>query len=309
VGQTTDRCVPFRKRLAAFAGELRGLHEGDIEAVHRARVASRRIREILPLLELDRETTRQLSRRLRNVTRRLGSVRELDVLTLLMAELQGCREYSTVALDTLRRAVSRDRAAARERLAAKLPMAKLERLTHRLEQAAAHLESDDAKGRSLRTRPKHAWLWALDARLGRRAASLLSTIEAAGSLYQCERLHDIRIALKKLRYTAELSTEAGRRQWRHEIETLKATQELLGRLHDLQVLLARGHEAQATFTPGDPTAVHMGSLVFAVEADCRQLHARYMRNRTTLVAITNRMRTGTLTEQLARPLVAAAFRR
>src|SRR5262245_16137538 len=222
MGQTTDRCVPFRKRLAAFAGELRGVHQGDIEAVHRARVASRRIREILPLLELDRETTRQLSRRTRNVTRHLGSVRELDVLTLLMAELQDCRGYSTVALDTLRRAASRDRAAARKRLAAELPMVKLERRTRRREQAATRLESDDAKGRSLRTRPKHAWLWALDARLAQRAARLLSTIDAAGSLYQCERLNDIRTALKKLRYTAELSTEAGRHQWRNEIQDRKS---------------------------------------------------------------------------------------
>ena len=304
MGQLADRYIPFRKRIDAFAGELRGVHEGDIEAVHRARVASRRIREMLPLLELDREAARQLSRRMRNVTRRLGSVRELDVLTLLMAELQGCREYSTVALDTLRRSASRDRAAARERLAAKLPMAKLERLTHRLEQAATRLESDDAKGRSLRTRPKHAWLWALDARLAQRADRLRSAIEAAGSLYQCERLHDIRIALKKLRYTAELSTEAGRRQWRNEIQTFKATQELLGRLHDLEVLLRWGRETQATLTPGDPTAAHIGSLVFVVEADCRQLHARYMRNRATLIAIADRMGVGAPTEELAGRLAA-----
>jgi len=299
VGHSSNRSIPFRKRLDAFAGELRRVHDGDIEAVHRARVASRRIREMLPLLELDRETTRQLSRRTRNVTRHLGSVRELDVLTLLMAELQDCRGYSTVALDTLRRAASRDRAAARERLAAELPMVKLERLTHRLEQAATRLESDDAKGRSLRTRPKHAWLWALDARLAQRAARLLSTIDAAGSLYQCERLHDIRIALKKLRYTAELSTEAGRHQWRNEIQTLKATQELLGRLHDLEVLLRWGREAQATLPPGDPTARDMGSLVFVVEADCRQLHARYMRNRAMLVAIANQMGAGTPAEEFA----------
>jgi hypothetical protein len=83
-------------------------------------------------------------------------------------------------------------------------------------------------------------------------------------------LHDVRVALKKLRYTAELSAETGHRQWRNEIQTLKATQELLRRLHDLEVLLGWGREAHAVLTPGDLTASHIRSLLFAVEAECRR---------------------------------------
>ena len=58
VADLPHRYDPFRKRLRAFAHALPRLEEGDVGALHRTRVASRRLREWLPLLELDRETAR-----------------------------------------------------------------------------------------------------------------------------------------------------------------------------------------------------------------------------------------------------------
>jgi hypothetical protein len=43
----------------------------------------------------------------------------------------------------------------------------------------------------------------------------------------------------------------------------------------------------------------LGSLVHVVENDCRQLHARYMRDRTELIAIADRMGAGKRVAQLA----------
>jgi CHAD domain-containing protein len=74
----------FRKRVDAFARELKHVEEGDVEALHKTRVTSRRLRELVPLLQLEGDVTRKLTRRLRKVTRRLGTVRELDVLMLLI---------------------------------------------------------------------------------------------------------------------------------------------------------------------------------------------------------------------------------
>src|SRR4029450_5371896 len=54
----------FRDRIAAFAREIDDVARGDEDALHRARVASRRLRELLPLLELDGETSRKLTRQL-----------------------------------------------------------------------------------------------------------------------------------------------------------------------------------------------------------------------------------------------------
>src|ERR1051325_6228294 len=66
---------------------LRALERGDIRMLQAARVATRRIRELVPILQLESTTTRKLSRRLRKMTKHLGGVRELDVLLLLIDEL------------------------------------------------------------------------------------------------------------------------------------------------------------------------------------------------------------------------------
>src|SRR5262249_32629142 len=77
----------LRKRLAVFTPLLHGLEHGTARALHRTRVASRRLRELVPVLQLDRALTRKLVKRLRRVTDRLGALRELDVLLLLLDEL------------------------------------------------------------------------------------------------------------------------------------------------------------------------------------------------------------------------------
>src|SRR5260370_39500596 len=78
----------LKTRLDRFARMLPGVEAGELRALHRARVASRRLRELLPVLQLHPDATRKHLRRLRNVTERLGAVRELDVLLLLIDEWQ-----------------------------------------------------------------------------------------------------------------------------------------------------------------------------------------------------------------------------
>src|SRR4029077_9328742 len=97
------------------------------------------------LLKQDRDVTRKLSRRLRKVTKGLGGVRELDVLTLLIQELAEDGRYAPAAVRQLAAAVATQRAGARERLSAKLPIAKLQRLSRMLERVAERLESGDTE--------------------------------------------------------------------------------------------------------------------------------------------------------------------
>jgi CHAD domain-containing protein len=283
--------VPFRRRLDAFADELSGVEQGKVEALHRMRVASRRLRELLPLLETDPDSSRNLGRRLRKVTKQLGIVRELDVLMLLIEELQQRSRYPAAALKNLRASVGDVRDVAREGLVARLPPAKLKRLVNRLDRAARSSERHDATVRRPRAAgPTRGWLWALEARLARRAECVGSAITAAGALYVPERLHDVRIALKKLRYAAELATEAGRQRMAADLAALKKAQDLLGRIHDLEILVAYGRGLQVSRSPLDLTAwKELGSLGHAVEGDCRRLHAQYMRDRTTLIAVSDRM--------------------
>lgn len=285
-------CPAFRDRLDAFTRELPGVEEGGVGALHRARVASRRLRELLPLLTLDRKSSRKLNRGLKKVTSKLGVVRELDVLTRLVDQFRQDTRFPPAALERVAAAIAGARSEARKRLVDDLPMAKLARLAARLERACKALERDDAGGlhRPREGKAMRAQRWALEARVTHRAARVEAAIEAASSVYASERLHDVRIALKRLRYAAELSQEPASRRLTADIAMLKAGQDLLGRLHDLEVLLEWGREVQASLTPPDINAWRdLRALVHTIEDDCLRLHARFMHDRAKLLAVANRL--------------------
>ena len=279
----------LRKRLEQFTRMLHGLEDGDVRALHRTRVATRRLREVLPVLHLDAELTRKLSRRLRKVTAQLGSVRELDVLMLIIDELHESDRYDTGALNRVAAMVDKDRKAARTRLMAKLPMGELRRLGAKLESVAEKLESiEKASGRS---QPTHrTWRWAADARVAHRAAGVGKALDAAGAVYLPDRIHDVRISLKKLRYALEVASEGGMAGAARDLRALKQEQDVLGRLHDLQMLIERARQAQAQLTPPNLIVWRaLDALVDTIEDECRRLHGRYMHDREAISMLVLRL--------------------
>ena len=282
---------PFRTRIDAFAQEINDLDAGSIRAIHQARVASRRLRELLPLLGLERTIERNLARRLQEVTKQLGLVRELDVLFLLTQELPKSSRYSALALKRLSIVVGQARASARRRLSRKLPAAKLEQVAHKLERSYEAFESRHAtSARHNRNGRRRAWLAIMGVRLARRAAAVREAVESAGTIYVPERLHAVRIAVKKLRYAAELAAEAAQDRIANDIAALKAIQDVLGRWHDIEVLLVHVRREQASVSPPDLGAWRdLDGLAQALQDDCRRLHARYMCDRVQLIAIAGRM--------------------
>src|SRR4051812_18881915 len=105
----TSRSSLLKSRLDRFTRTFDRVEAGEPEALHRARIASRRLRELVPVLQLDRDTSAKLGRRLRKVTSRLGVVRELDVLLLLVDELHVSRPIHEAALRRVRAQVTRRR--------------------------------------------------------------------------------------------------------------------------------------------------------------------------------------------------------
>jgi len=259
---------------------LHALGEGDLLAMHRTRVASRRLREILPVLELEAGVAARLGRRLKTVTVELGGVRELGVLANLAAELQDSGQFDPQAMRRIRTALVDGHIAARERLFTRLPVADIERIARKLAKV----------GRGLRNeKPSRAWQWAIDARVNRRAATLLEALDAAGSIYLQERLHDVRIALKKFRYSMEISCEASGLKPSPHIKTLKKYQDTLGNLHDRQLLIDRIRELQASIVPTEAAMWRkIDKVIAALEDDCRRLHAKFMRQRPDMHAIAER---------------------
>lgn len=281
--QPLTRSELLKKRLDAFTRVLKGLEHGEVRALHRARVASRRLRELVPVLQLNSGASRKLVRRLRRVTTRLGTVRELDVLLLSIDELHVSRRDRTTALGRVGVAVSKDRDRARKRLAARLPMTEIRRLAKKLDRVVADLRVTDAAASRAAAK---SWRWAVDARVSRRATQLSDAIRSAGAVYLTERLHVVRIALKKLRYALELADEVAGTRGDAELRTLKRGQDLLGRMHDLQMLTERVRQEQASLaTPTLAEWRDLDALVVSLENDCRRLHARYMRLRDALAAI------------------------
>ena len=67
------------------------------------------MRELLPLLKLDAETSGKIGRRLRQARRRLSVPRELDVLQSLVRELRTSGRYPVRALRLVGEVVGRER--------------------------------------------------------------------------------------------------------------------------------------------------------------------------------------------------------
>jgi CHAD domain-containing protein len=268
---------------------LHGVESGNEQSLHRARVASRRLRELLPVLQLDAETTRKLARRLKKATDRLGVVRELDVLLSLVGDLAATGRYPAPALTRVAQAVGDDRRRARGRLLTKSTLTELSRLAAKLEKIERRLEAGGASARPGRTTSR-TWQWAMEARIARRASTLSEAMAAAGGMYLPDRLHVVRIAAKKLRYALEVSAETIGGQTPADLNHLRRIQSLLGRLHDLQVLIDRVRQMQASPTPTDLGAWReLDALVVPLEDECRRLHGRYVRDRVALAALATRL--------------------
>lgn len=273
----------LRQRFDALLGALPAAARGDVTGVHHARVASRRIRAAIPLLP-DR-TARKLERAMRRLTRALGPVRELDVTLGIVDGLADARALPRPAVAALRQAIAEERERLREVVAREVEHGELEKLKKKTLAALHDRKSAsspaDAADRLQRARGRAA----------RRAERLQDTIDHAAGLYLPDRLHDVRIAVKKLRYAMEVVSELRRSRARARIHALKNAQDLLGRMHDLEVLIARTRAVQGSpNAPNLRVSADLDALVRRLETECRQLHSQYMTMRPTLLTICEHVR-------------------
>jgi CHAD domain-containing protein len=262
--------------LAAAITEQRGIvakrfsraRKGDVAAVHRGRVASRRMREALRVAttigapgSVDR-----LRRDVRLVTRALGPVREIDVV---VEECELARERHAWPSDraaAVRRRLEQERERRRSEMAVALGDLDRSWLRDRAKAAAAEIARQSSQ--------KESWR-ALAGHVVERADVVIRAIEECGTLYAPDRLHRVRISIKKLRYAVEFLCEQSRPDVRHASKVLKRAQKKFGHLHDVQMLLAR---IQALATAGRRSALTPGfrAMADALEHDCRRIHGRLL---------------------------------
>lgn len=280
--RTAPRELIIAQRLRTLEAALPHAARGDKEALHRARIASRRIREALPLLSAG-QRVRRLERTVRKITRALGPVRELDVVLQILDEVEKTGELSRPALVRLRQAVSRERQILQADMKRRIESCNLSKLRKRM-MGAARKATENGLPRRDPVKLARARV-----RAARRAERLRTAIEGASGIYLPDRLHDVRIAVKKLRYALELVRELSGSRASAQLKTLSGVQDSLGRMHDLEVLIARTRGVQGA--PGATTLKLSGELdrlVRRFETECRQLHAQYMASRRALFDICDR---------------------
>jgi CHAD domain-containing protein len=260
--------VLLERRAGALFDHLPGAAEGDERSLHQARVATRRLREGLPVVAagVKKGRAKKPRRKLKRLTRALGGVRELDVTLRILDELATRADVSRPAIEEIRRLAGLERMSRRELMLERLSKVDAEKLKARLTRLAGKID-EDATGR---------WRAALGARVLKRAKALESAIKTAGHIYAPERLHGVRIAVKKLRYALELAADARVPHARPAVRTLKRVQEALGRLHDLQVVQRHVAEGQAQISPADGTSKAFEGVIRALEEECRHRHADYL---------------------------------
>lgn len=265
------------RRHDALRAQLAAAHSGKVEGVHQARVASRRLREVVPVLGegLGDVEVAGLRKDLRSLTRALGPVRELDVAAGMIDALDtGPTDIGQLRARWLRQ-IDRQRHAPVRALHKALTPRFRDELDGELEAfAAARAASRD-----------DSWREALAQRLTDRAVDLRRQIAWAGALYRPGPLHDVRIATKKLRYALEITGETGLVAVARPLRTLKAAQESLGYLHDLDVLFAMLHTVPAT-APGEELHHAASVVIDTLERQSRQSHAKYLRARASLARLT-----------------------
>jgi len=278
--RTTPSEMLIRQRLTAVTRGLPGTRNGDVSSLHQTRVATRRLREALPLIAKG-SRGRKLEKTVRRLTRALGPVRELDVALLTLDELEGLADVPRAAIVKLRQVVSEERRLLHDEMCRRLGKIDLEKLRAHAVAAARKVKAPRGGGLA---DPKR--LAAAEQRCARRAIALRAAIENASSIYLPDRLHEVRIAVKKLRYGMEIARELRRSQATVRINALKRAQDLLGRMHDLEILIARTRAVQgASSAPNLRVSAHLDRLVRRLENECRQLHGQYTASRNKLLAI------------------------
>ena len=216
-------------QIHVLRSHLAGVHDGVPEDVHQARVATRRLRVLLPLVACEtHQSLEQVHEFVRAAGRALGLVRDLDILIALSDRLMDLHPTIAMALAVNRVELcdERDRAA--------------RRLIKRLDRVDVHALQNEIRPRGwARVRGPGNWRRTMIDRIEARSNKLERSVEHASGIYFPNRLHRVRIHLKKLRYLVEVAEQTNLWHPPHFRHDAARLQDVLGDIHDRQVLFDR----------------------------------------------------------------------
>lgn len=245
MADSNDDTFPLLAREDALVDELRenvpkALKEWDEEAIHAARVATRRLKAALTLMKpvLSRDQQKPFARALRKLRRRLGPLRDLDVMIGHLQEMKPRNKRLGPAIAWLIEQLDNSRVEAREQskknASAGQVLARLGTWWGVREEVLAAREAID----SLLAEQLHLQL-DLFAEKADRLVAVPSQSQAPASNDAPNDPHELRIAGKSLRYTLEMAEVEGHNLPKKIMKAFKRMQESLGLWHDYVVLSER----------------------------------------------------------------------
>jgi CHAD domain-containing protein len=241
------------------------VRDASTEAVHDARVASRRLRGALEIV-----STHQPERRLEEATamarraaRALGRVRDIDVSLELLKDLERRAPAAAPGAAACRRELLRARTAARRKLVNRFDTLPIDTLPKLVASAQVRV------GRLLAARARE------------RAQILAEAVNHASGVYFPRRAHAARIELKKLRYLLEFSRYSDA-----DLKLLRKAQEVLGDIQDRQVLHRLAERMRDDKLAGKE---EMDPLLELLEAECTVMYDRFLERRSEILALCRRV--------------------
>jgi len=226
------------ERVAELAKHEAGTRAGeDIEALHDMRVASRRLREALEIFQFcfPPKIYERLYARVRRITRALGQARNADVAVDYFAKLlAGSHEViEQVALQDILRRLAKQQNRRRAEMQNELDKAQPANLSLRFEKAFDNL----AKIPAARQRGSRTALQLARRLFAQRLREVFASRRLIKGETDAEGLHNLRIAVKKLRYALETLDFTGGEPAKENLKFFKKLQTVLGDLHDRDVFL------------------------------------------------------------------------
>ena len=273
----------IRRHFEDVLTHLTGAFDGDPESVHQARIATRRLREVLAVV--DSAHVAHATDAVRAAGRQLGRVRELDVTDGLLLSMSDRLPYAAATeLHALRRAVLQRQRDARRRMVKKVELLDLPAIGEAIDVFTDGSQSSPWKWLPrISGRAASNWSEPIWTRIVTRSQEAAAAAERTPAIYFPNRVHKARIAIKKLRYAVEIAAETG--IWRpgRILRDLRKLQGILGDIHDLQVL---GNFA-AQPLPGDgATPTDRSAINDFVDSEIIRHYAEYSSRRRWIGPLT-----------------------
>lgn len=261
------------EQASVLRTQLSAVYDGGADAVHDSRVATRRIRELLALVPVipGRDGESDVASGYQEMGRALGKVRDIDVQIALIKDLEVHAPETAPSLVVVRQDHERRRLKRMRRLIKTLERLDVDALLHFV---------GDGHPAGLRTRlTSRGWQQQIRRLAVERSHTALDAIAHATGVYFPRRAHNARIAIKQLRYAGEIALRAGFGDMQSAISALKRGQEILGDLHDKQVLADKMKSYAKTEGVGKD---HVDATRKVLEGEVLALHTDYLCRRDKL---------------------------